>query len=61
MTRNVKKTFLPKSGMRKSKIQGMSKVSKVHAACCMLHTMLQGSTKYPMSKVSKEIKTSKID
>ena len=33
----------------------MSKGSKLHAACCM-HGMLQGCTKYPMSKESKEIK-----
>ena len=38
------------------KIQGMSKGSKLHAACYMLHGMLQGCTKYPMSKESKEIK-----
>ena len=49
----------------------MSKGSKVHtvlqdpgyvkgvkSAYCMLHAMLQGCTKYPMSKESKEIKNS---
>ena len=34
----------------------MSKGSKLHAACCVLHGMLQGCTKYPMLKESKEIK-----
>ena len=38
MIRNIKKTFLPKTGMRKAtscKIQGMSRWS-IHAACCMV-------------------------
>ena len=55
MIGNIKKLFLPKNGMWKkqvSKIQG----SKVHAA--MLHAILQGCTKYPMSKESKEIENS---
>ena len=33
MIGNIKKTFPPKTGMQKSKIQGMSKMSKIHAAC----------------------------
>ena len=38
MIRNIKETFLPKTGMRKAtscKIQGMLRWS-IHAACCMV-------------------------
>ena len=59
MIENIKRKFPPKTGLREKqlcKIKGMSKGSKLHAACCMLHGILQGSTKYPMSKESKEIK-----
>ena len=31
-------------------------VKGVETTCCMLHGMLQGCTKYPMSKELKEIK-----
>ena len=31
-------------------------VKGVESACCMLHAILQGCTKYPLSKESKEIK-----
>ena len=55
MIENIKEIFPPKTGMREKQDPG-SKGSKVHAACCMLHGTLQGCTKYPMSKESKEIK-----
>ena len=58
MTRNIKETFLPKSGMWKSNF--LQDLGYVKGMCCMLHAMLQGSVKYPKLKVSKEIKTSII-
>ena len=54
MIGNIKEIFLPKMVCEKGnfcKIQGMSKDQNY-----MLHGMLQGSRKYPMSKESKEIK-----
>ena len=54
MVRNIKETFLPRLVCGKSKfckIQGMSRGEK-----CMLHAILQGCIKYPMSKELKEIK-----
>ena len=58
MIENSKEIFPPKTGMREKQVlqDPGSKASKVHAACCMLHGTLQGCTKYPMSKESKEIK-----
>ena len=40
----------------KQLLQDPGFVEGVDTTCCMLHGMLQGSTKYPMSKESKEIK-----
>ena len=57
MIRNIKEIFLPKTGMRgKQLLQDPGYVKGVETTCCMLHGMLQGSTKYPMSKELKEIK-----
>ena len=57
MIRNIKKIFLPKTGMReKQLLQDPAYVKGVETMCCMLHGMLQGCTKYPMSKELKEIK-----
>ena len=43
---------------KKQVLQDSGYVEGVESACCMLHTMLQGCTKYPLSKESKEIKNS---
>ena len=51
MIGNIKEIILPKTGM-----QDTGYVEGVKTTCCMLHGMLQGSTKYPMSKELKEIK-----
>ena len=54
MIGNIKETLLPKTDMWKKQVlqdQGMSDVSKVHAACCMEHYKVVW-----MSKVLKEIK-----
>ena len=57
MIGNIKRTFLPKTGMReKQLLQDPGYVKGVKTTCCMLHGILQGSTKYPMLKESKEIK-----
>ena len=40
----------------KQLLQDPGYVEGVKTTCCMLHGMLQGSMKYPMSKESKEIK-----
>ena len=57
MIRNIKEILPPKTGMReKQLLQDPGYVKGVKTTCCMLHGMLQGSTKYPMSKESKEIK-----
>ena len=57
MIGNIKEIFPPKTGMReKQLLQDPGYVEGVKTICCMLHGMLQGSTKYPMSKESKEIK-----
>ena len=59
MIGNIKRTFLPKTGMReKQLLQDPGYVEGFETACCMLHGMLQGSMKYPMSKKLKEIKNS---
>ena len=43
--------------MRKKQVlQDPGYVEGVESACFMLHAMLQGCMKYPMSKESKEIK-----
>ena len=57
MIANIKEIFLPKTGMwEKQLLQDPGYVEGVETTCCMLHDMLQGSTKYPMLKESKEIK-----
>ena len=57
MIGNIKEIFLPKTGMReKQLLQDPGYVEGVETTCCRLHGMFQGSTKYPMSKESKEIK-----
>ena len=59
MIGNIKKLFLPKTGMQKKQVlQDPGYVKGVKTACCMLHAMLQVCTKYPMAKESKEIKNS---
>ena len=40
----------------KQLLQDPGYVKGVETTCCMLHGILQGCTKYPMSKESKEIK-----
>ena len=57
MIGNIKEIFPSKTGMReKQLLQDAGYVKGVEATCCMLHSMLQGPTKYPMSKELKEIK-----
>ena len=57
MIGNIKEIFPPKTDMQeKQLLQDPGYVKGVETTCCMLHDMLQGSTKYPMSKESKEIK-----
>ena len=52
MIRNIKEIFLPKTGLREKQVlQDPGYVKGVK-----LHGLLQGCTKYPMSKESKEIK-----
>ena len=59
MIKNIKRTFPPKTGMwEKQLLQDPGYVEGVETTCCMLHGILQGSTKYPMSKELKEIKNS---
>ena len=61
MIGNIKEIFLPKTGMQeKQLLQDPGYVKLVETTCCMLHGMLQGSMKYPMSKESKEIKITRI-
>ena len=52
MIGNIKKTSL----REKQVLQDPGYVKGVETTCCMLHGILQGSTKCPMSKESKEIK-----
>ena len=40
----------------KQLLQDPGYVEGVETTCCMLHGILQGCTKYPMSRESKEIK-----
>ena len=58
MIGNIKEIFRPKTGLREKQVlQDPGYVKGVKTTtCCMLHGMLQGCTKYPMSKESKEIK-----
>ena len=56
MIGNIKKLLAPKTCMQV--LQDPGYVKGVESACCMLHAMLQGCMKHPMSKESKEIKNS---
>ena len=57
MIGNIKEIFLPKTGLRKKPVlQDPGYVEGVETTYCMLHGILQGSMKYPMSKELKEIK-----
>ena len=57
MIGNIKEIFPPKTGMQeKQLLQDPGYVKGVETTCCMLHGILQGCMKYPMSKESKEIK-----
>ena len=57
MIGNIKEIFPPKTGLwEKQVLQDPGYVEGVKTTCCMLHDMLQGCTKYPMLKESKEIK-----
>ena len=57
MIGNIKEIFPPKTGMREKQVfQDPGYVEGVETTCCILHGILQGSMKYPMSKESKEIK-----
>ena len=57
MIGNIKIAFPPKTDMQeKQLLQNPGYVKGVKTTCCMLHGILQGSTKYPMLKESKEIK-----
>ena len=61
MIRNIKEIFPPKTGMQeKQLLQDPGYVERVETTYCMMHGILQGSTKYPMSKESKEIKIAMI-
>ena len=54
MIGNIKKHFLPKTDMEKK----ATSCKGFKGSYCMLHVTCK---KYPMLKVSKEIKTNKID
>ena len=57
MIGNIKENFLLKTGLQEKQVlQDPGYVEGVETTCCMLHGILQGSTKFPMSKESKEIK-----
>ena len=57
MIGNITEIFLPKTGLREKEVlQDPGYVKGVKTTCCMLHGMLQGFTKYPMSNESKETK-----
>ena len=59
MIGNTEKLFPPKTCMRKIQVlQDAGYVKGVKSASCMLHAILQGRTKYPMLKESKEIENS---
>ena len=57
MIGSIKRTFPPKTGLREKQVlQDPGYVKGVETTYCMLHGILQGSTKCPMSKELKEIK-----
>ena len=57
MIGNIKEIFLPETGLREKQVlQDPGYVKGVETTCCMLHGILQGSTKCPMSKELEEIK-----
>ena len=57
MVRSIKEMLLPKNGMwKKQVLQDPGYVEGVESVCCMLHAILKGCTKYPMSKELKAIK-----
>ena len=57
MTGNIKRTLPLKTGLQEKQVlQDPGYVEGVETTCCMLHGMLQGCMKYPMSKELKEIK-----
>ena len=57
MIGNIKEIFPPKTGLREKQVlQDPGYVEGVETTCCMLHGILKGSTKCPMSEESKEIK-----
>ena len=59
MIGNIKEVFPLKTGMwEKQLLQDPGYVEEFETTCCMLHGILQGSMKYPVSKESKEIKNS---
>ena len=57
MIGNIKEIFPPKTDLQEKQVlQDPWYVKGVETTCCMLHGMLQGSTKCYKSKESKEIK-----
>ena len=55
MIGNIKEIFPPKTGLREKQVlQDPGYVEGVKTTCCMLHGILQGSTKCPMLKELKE-------
>ena len=57
MIGNIKEIFLAKTGLQEKQVfQDPGYVKGVKTTCCMLQGILQGSTKCPMLKESKEIK-----
>ena len=57
MIGNIEEIFLPETGLQgKQVLQDPGYVEGVETTCCVLHGILRGSMKYPMSKESKEIK-----
>ena len=56
MIGNIKRTLPLKTGLQEKQVlQDPGYVEGVETTCCMLHGMLQGCMKYPMSKELKEI------
>ena len=61
MIENIKEIFLPKTSMQeKQLLQDPGYVKGVETTYSLLHDILQGSTKCPMSKESKKIKIAMI-
>ena len=54
MIGNIKKLFLPKTGMQNKQVLQDPGLCQ-RGQNCMLHAILQGCAKYPMLKESKEI------